>query len=135
MGNSKNNITVFSSGAIRDSQDNKENYIESISWLALKRYAEYMQRKSSKYGINNWIRGIPSESYMKSCLRHIQKFLAEWQYGICDERDDHLSAALFNILGLMHELELHRYNKGRCHISEEYKKLYFNEKSRNKINK
>ena len=31
-------ITTFASGAIRDSQNGKEDYIETISWTAMKRY-------------------------------------------------------------------------------------------------
>lgn len=102
----KNKITTFSSGAIRDTQDGKEDYIESISWLTLKRYAVYMTKMSTKYGRGNWIKGIPIENYEKSLLRHIQKYISNKYYNTVDEPDiDHLSAALFNLQGLIHEYE------------------------------
>jgi hypothetical protein len=105
-------ITKFPSGAIRDSQENKENYIESISWLTLRRYALYMKKVSAKYGENNWIRGIPSSSYEQSLLRHIQKYLSAKYYGVDVEPDcDHLSAALFNLQGLIHGEEIDKYIK------------------------
>ena len=33
------NVHTFKTGAIRDSQEGKEDYIETISWTAMKRYA------------------------------------------------------------------------------------------------
>ena len=123
-----NKITSFNTGAIRDNQDNKEDYLEGISWLALKRYSEYMTKKAKKYGRGNWQKGIPPDNYITSMLRHIQKFIAEWNYGICTEKDDHLSAICFNLFGLMHELELYRYKKGRFNVSHNYKRLYLNKK-------
>lgn len=96
----------FYTGAVRDDQTNKEDYIESISWLTLKRYAQYMTKMSSKYGRGNWIKGIPIESYEQSLLRHIQKYLSNKYYNTQVEPDvDHLSAALFNLQGLIHEEE------------------------------
>lgn len=127
----KEEIRRFATGAVRDSDKGKEDYVEGISWLALQRYARYMDSKSLRYGRGNWIRGLTSECLIASMLRHVQKFMAEWQYGICDEKDDHLSAVAFNLLTLMHELELHKHGKGRCNISEEYKKLYPNQDSEN----
>ncbi len=118
-------VTSFNTGAIRDIQDGKEDYLEGISWLALKRYAQYMDNKAKKYGRGNWQKGIPPESYLMSMLRHIQKFISEWNYGICEEKDDHLSAITFNVFGLMHELELYKHKKGRFDISQSYKQLYF----------
>ena len=122
----KKEIRKFNSGAVRDLERNKENYLEGISWIALQRYARYMDEKALKYGRGNWQKGIPPESYMRSLLRHIQKFIAEWNYGICEEKDDHLSAITFNVFGLMHELELYKHGKGRSDISKEYKKIYLN---------
>ncbi len=125
-GNNVKNITSFETGAIRDQQGDKEDYLEGVSWLALQRYARYMSSKAKKYGRGNWQKGIPADSYITSFLRHTQKFIAEWNYGICEEKDDHLAAITFNIFGLMHELELHKHGKGRCEISPNYKQLYFN---------
>lgn len=117
-------IRKFNTGAVRDVSLDKENYIEGISWLALQRFARYMDSKAVKYGTGNWQKGIPSKSYIESLLRHVQKFISEWQYGICVEKDDHLSAIAFNLFGLMHELELYKHKKGRIEVSEEYNKIY-----------
>ena len=102
-------ITRFKTGAVRDVQTNKEDYIESISWLALKRYCDYMEVASQKYGRGNWIKGIPQSSYERSLMRHLQKYFVHKYYGQKFPKEkDSLSAALFNLLGLMHEQEIER---------------------------
>lgn len=102
-------LTKFKTGAVRDTQDGKEDYIESISWLTLRRYAQYMGRMAPKYGRGNWIKGIPKENYEQSLLRHIQKYLSQKYYKVDIEPGiDHLSAALFNLQGLIHEEEKER---------------------------
>lgn len=99
-------ITTFASGAIRDSQEGKEDYIETISWTAMKRYAQYMTSKKSKYGAGNFKKGIDIESYEQSLLRHIQKYLAnKYEDGTIETNEDHLSAILFNVFGIIHEEE------------------------------
>lgn len=94
----------FTSGAIRDSEHHKEDYIETISWTALKRYAQYMTSMSKKYGRGNWIKGIDIESYERSLMRHLQKYFSNKYNGTSVEPEiDHLSAAMFNLQGIMHE--------------------------------
>lgn len=94
----------FKSGAIRDKEDGKEDYIETISWTAFKRYAEYMTGKKAKYGSGNFKKGIPIESYEKSLARHVQKYLAnKYEGGDAEIGEDHLSAIVFNVFGIMHE--------------------------------
>ena len=39
------NVHTFKTGAIRDSQEGKECYIETISWTAMKRYASIVTGK------------------------------------------------------------------------------------------
>lgn len=102
----KKNIRQFKTGAIRDSLDGKEDYIETISWTAFKRYAQYMTSKKEKYGSGNFKKGIPIESYEGSLVRHLQKYLAnKYENGQTEVNEDHLSAMVFNIFGIMHELE------------------------------
>jgi hypothetical protein len=106
----KKQITQFSTGAIRDTQDGKEDYIETISWSALKRYAQYMTSKKSKYGSGNFKKGIPIDNYEKSLVRHVQKYLEnKYEDGQVENEEDHLSAIVFNVFGIMHELS--RTNK------------------------
>lgn len=100
-------VTKFSTGAIRDNQAGKEDYIETISWSAFKRYAQYMTGKKAKYGAGNFKKGIPSESYEQSMLRHVQKYLAnKYENGTIEKEEDHLSAILFNVFGLIHNEEI-----------------------------
>jgi hypothetical protein len=95
---------TFTTGAIRDVDDSKEDYIETISWTAFKRYAQYMTDKKKKYGQGNFKKGIPIESYEQSLVRHIQKYLAnKYEGGDTEKEEDHLSAVLFNVFGIMHE--------------------------------
>lgn len=100
----KKKLRQFSTGAIRDSLDGKEDYIETISWRAFKRYAQYMTGKKKKYGEGNFKKGIPIEAYEQSLLRHVQKYLENKYEGGKEElNEDHLSAILFNVFGIMHE--------------------------------
>jgi len=97
-------VRQFSSGAIRDSEDDKEDYIETISWTAFKRYAQYMTRCKKKYGAGNFKKGIPTESYERSLVRHLQKYLVnKYEKGQEEPDVDHLSAIIFNCFGIMHE--------------------------------
>lgn len=101
---SVDNRRYFDTGAARDSEEGKEDYIETISWSALKRFAVYMTGKKKKYGEWNWKKGIPVESYERSLLRHIQKYLEnKYENGSTETKEDHLSAILFNTFGIMYE--------------------------------
>lgn len=98
--------TQFASGAIRDSQVGKADYIETIPWIAMERYAQYMTGKKSKYGSGNFKKGIDIESYEKSMVRHVQKYLAnKYEGGTVEKEEDHISAIIFNALGILYEEE------------------------------
>lgn len=104
MVGTKKKITQFETGAIRDSQEGKEDYIQTFSWTAIKRYSQYMTGKKAKYGEGNFKKGIPIENYEQSMLRHVQKYLAnKYEGGTEEKEEDHLSAILFNVFGIMHE--------------------------------
>jgi hypothetical protein len=104
MANAK--VTKFPTGAIRDDVTGKEDYTETISWTAFKRYAQYMTSKKSRYGVGNFKKGIPIPSYEQSLVRHLQKYMAnKYEGGTIEKDDDHLSAMVFNILGIIHEEE------------------------------
>jgi len=105
-------ITKFSSGAIRDRQVGKESYAETISWTAFKRYAQYMTGKKEKYGSGNFKKGIPDESYEESMIRHVQKYMSnKYENGQVESGEDHLSAIVFNVFGLIHNEEQRKINK------------------------
>lgn len=105
-------IRKFKTGAIRDNDITKEDYIETISWLAMKRYAQYMTGKKIKYGSGNFKKGIPVESYEQSLLRHVQKYLVnKYEGGTMEKEEDHLAAMVFNIFGILHEEERTKLKK------------------------
>lgn len=102
-------VRQFDTGAKRDVDDEKEDYIESFSWLVLRRFAFYMKSFEKKYGRGNWKKGIPIEEYEKSTMRHMQKYLAnKYDNAKLEPEVDHLAAAIFNIQGIMHEEEKQR---------------------------
>lgn len=104
--------TKFKTGAVRDTQEGKPNFYECMSPLAYWRYGLYMSKASAKYGEDNWTKGIPIESYIKSLERHLVKLKAELKYGITmEEGVDHAAAIMFNIMGLLHEQDKKKYDK------------------------
>jgi len=96
----------FNTGAVRDNEDDKVDFTETISWTAFNRYARYMTSKKNRYGQGNFKKGIPIDAYERSLLRHIDKYMRNKYEGGNDEPDeDHLSAAVFNLFGILHEEE------------------------------
>lgn len=96
-------ITTFKSGAIRDNQEGKPDFNETISWTAFNRYAKYMTGKKAKYGAGNFKKGIPTSSYVASMLRHVDKWMRNtYENGQDELNEDHLSAIVFNVFGIMH---------------------------------
>lgn len=104
-------ITSFTTGAIRDSQEGKPDLIETSSPIADWRYGIYMTGKKKKYGVGNFKKGIPKESYLTSLGRHWLKLRAledcriygkpveDWM----EPHEDHAAAIRFNIDGIMNE--------------------------------
>jgi len=100
------NIRSWSTGAIRDNDSTKPDYIETVSWSAFRRFGEYMTSKKQKYGSGNFKKGIPVESYEQSLVRHLQKYLEnKYEQGTDEVAEDHLCAMIFNINGILHEEE------------------------------
>lgn len=65
-----------------------------------------MTSKKSKYGEGNFKKGIPIEAYEHSLVRHLAKYLInKYEGGSLEKEEDHLSAMLFNILGIIYEEE------------------------------
>lgn len=102
-------IRTFDTGATRTSEEGKLDYEGFLSPLALEAYAEYMNghRKQADGSIrdsDNWQKGIPLDSYMKSMWRH---FMDVWSlhrgYHAPAEMQEALSALFFNVHGYLHE--------------------------------
>jgi hypothetical protein len=99
----------FDSGAHRDVQEDKPDLLECLSPLAIWRYGQYMAQASKKYGPDNWTKGIPRESYLRSLERHLLQLKMMYKYGYTQEPGvDHAAAILFNIQGFLHEDEVER---------------------------
>lgn len=84
----------FESGAQRDNADGKLRMSlvphEALSGVMLR----YLQG-SNEYGENNWKKGMDHSVLYDSTMRHLMKDFMR------DESEDHLSAALWNIMGMI----------------------------------
>lgn len=85
---------VFASGAQRDSSDDKP-FIHNLKGYTRQRFGYHMNLGSIKYGDGNWEKGMPTNQYLESMDRH----LAAYMEG--DRSEDHLSAIIFGINGIM----------------------------------
>lgn len=85
---------MFSTGAQRDLGEHKGDMV-SIPWESILRLSRHYEDGAKKYNRWNFRQGIPMSSYLDSALRHLAKYMCG-----CDD-EDHLSAAVFNILGAM----------------------------------
>lgn len=84
---------TFETGAQRDTQEGKTRY-DLIDPTFLKRVADVMTEGAEHYGEFNWTKGIPSQRYAASLLRHVYAYLSG------DRSEDHLGRAAFNLQGL-----------------------------------
>lgn len=84
----------FSTGAIRDTQENKGRF-DLIPPIVEERLAKHYENGSAKYGDNNFRLGIPVKRYIDSCRRHLNKY----RMGMTDE--DHLIAAIWNLAAIV----------------------------------
>jgi len=85
----------FSTGMVRDTQENKPRY-DLIPTGPLKRLAELYMRGAIKYSENNWKKGQPYSRAYASMFRH----MVAWREGEASE--DHLAAICFNAFALMY---------------------------------
>lgn len=99
----------FKSGATRDDDKQKLNYIGSFSPLALRRFAEFMRDHNIKNGDlkrneGNWKKGMPKQSYIESKIRHFVDFWITHEGYEDGNIEDMLCADIFNAMGYLHEL-------------------------------
>jgi hypothetical protein len=107
-----NRIRVFETGATRNLDGEKPDYEAFLSPLVIKRFGEYMhshrlQKDGTMRSGDNWQKGIPLDSYMKSAWRHFHTWWWCHREGVLEE--DALCALLFNVQGYLHELLKRRY--------------------------
>ena len=100
---------IFESGATRDKDETKLDFEGFLSPRVIKAFAEYMHknremRDGSVRASDNWQKGIPFDSYMKSAWRHFFDWWAEHR-GLYsrDGLTNALCGLLFNVSGYLHE--------------------------------
>ncbi|MCI0440742.1 MAG: hypothetical protein L0177_16675 [Chloroflexi bacterium] len=132
-------MRTFPSGATRNTEVDAD-YHGFLSPLALHAYGEYMHRHrlqadGTMRDSDNWQKGIPNDAFVRSLVRHVHDVqLIHDGYeerARHDGRDDnallsHLSAALFNVQGLLHnymlaELKAEREEVTPCLLSSSAK--------------
>jgi hypothetical protein len=91
-------------GAVRDSRRGKGRY-DLIPPYPMHRLAKHYENGAVKYGDRNWEKGMKTSRFMDSALRHLFQYLGG------DRSEDHLSAAVFNIFGII-EME-YRVKEGK----------------------
>ncbi len=107
-------IRQFSTGATRDTSQNKLEPYGFISPLALFRFSEYMhkhrlQADGSLRSSDNWKKGIPIMVYVHSLIRHVFDFWLVMS-GLKPRFDPKVTdpveiacAIMFNVQGFLHE--------------------------------
>ena len=108
-------VQTFDTGATRSPEGDKLDYEGFLSPVVLERYAKYLhkhrlQTDGKLRASDNWQKGIPKFSYMKSGFRH---FMEVWKLhragGGCsreerEEFEDSLCALIFNFMGYLFEV-------------------------------
>lgn len=88
----------FDTGSVRDVSSGKGR-CDLLPPRALLRYARHMEAGSAKYGDRNWEKGQPCSVFADSGMRHLLRYLAG------DVGEDHLAAAVWNLMALMDQEE------------------------------
>lgn len=90
---------TFSTGAVRDTSTEKARP-DLISPFFLERLGHHLRKGAGKYSAWNWAKGIPNSRCYESAMRHLMQFAQG------DTDEDHLSAAAFNIMVIIHNQEV-----------------------------
>lgn len=95
---------AFETGSVRDTREGKGRY-DLLPPYSIFRIARHYENGSKKYGDRNWEKGQPVTRFWDSAVRHLFKYME----GSRDE--DHLAAAAWNIIGIIHIEEMVRRGK------------------------
>ena len=103
-------LTTFETGATRGTSEGKIDLEGAFSVLAFERYGEYMlehqtQSDGKPRASDNWQKGFPKSSLMKSLIRHIiqlWKMHRGWKKATQKELEDTLCAIIFNAQNFLH---------------------------------
>lgn len=111
-------IRTFDTGATRDTEVGKMDYVGFESALVSQRFAEYMdlnrkQPDGTVRGSANWKNGIPQDAYLRSLARHMKdlELHAEgFPNAAREDIESALCAILFNARGMLFEILKDKYN-------------------------
>jgi hypothetical protein len=90
-------VHSFPTGAVRGSAGSTR--YDLVPRVGLRRLAETCREGAEKYGVDNWVKGIPSSNLMAHALEHVYR----WLDG--DRTEDHLAHAAWGLFVLMHNEE------------------------------
>jgi len=128
-------IRTFETGATRDTEEGKLDYEGFLSPIVLEKFAEYMNRhrKQSDGQLrdsDNWQKGIPIVTYMKSLFRHFMDLWKEHRgYRSRDGIEDALCGIIFNAMGYLFEILSDERKRMNENLTEEMIRNF------NKLNK
>mgnify|MGYP003647294364 FL=1 len=88
----------FNTGAVRDAMRGK-GMPSCIPTEALRAVAKRFEDGATKYGRDNWRKGIPLSRYVDSLYRHL------WAYMDGDTSEDHGGAIIWNAMCLVETSE------------------------------
>lgn len=105
----------FDTGAVRDTDEGKLNYVKALSPWVIKKYVEYLGKHrqlpdGSVRDWDNWKNGIDKQVYAESLIRHA---MTAWLlHEGCPIEDNHgpvtmedaLCGVIFNAMGYLYEL-------------------------------
>jgi len=108
-------VRTFESGATRDTDIGKLNYVKALSPIVLQRYVQYIgQHRVQSDGTlrdwDNWKKGIDKQTYVESLDRHgMAVWLLHEGYPVFDNHgpvtlEDSLCGIIFNAMGYLHEV-------------------------------
>lgn len=101
---------TFKTGAIRNGEEGKFDYEGALSPIVIERFAQYMNKHrfledGTLRDSDNWQKGVPLNSYMKSGWRHFHDWWKQHRgYESQEDIEDSLCALIFNAQGYLYEL-------------------------------
>lgn len=109
LGHKSDRIRKFETGADRSSDHDKLDFEGFLSPYALERFARYMHTHRTRADgtlrdSDNWQKGIPLSSYIKSMWRHFFALWKAYRQNKTDELEENLCAMMFNVQGALHEI-------------------------------
>jgi len=125
MPDTKPVVRTFNTGATRDLDESKFDYEGFFSPYVMDAFAAYMHSKrpmadGSLRDSDNWQKGMPLDSYMKSGFRHFMDWWAGHRgngHVAKEPLETALCALLFNVQGYLHEIVKARVEGGTIAVN------------------